>query len=84
MLGEEEVPHERRKDCLLLWFFLFNGMGCGKRRGEMTQLSVLCKGGKLPQADVWMGMYCHRFLRGEFMFLSLHHFAMHFCLAIPE
>jgi hypothetical protein len=59
-------------------------MGCGKRRGEMIGLGFLYEGVLLPQADGWMGMFWCCSVRGDFMFfLSLHHFAMHFCLAIP-
>jgi hypothetical protein len=55
MLREEEVPHERRKDFLSLWFF--GRMGCGKRRGDRIGLDFLFEGVLLPQADGWMGLF---------------------------
>jgi hypothetical protein len=81
MLWDEEVPHDIRKDFLILC--LFSRMGCGKRRGEEVLLIFLFEDCTLPQADTWMGKYCSGCVRGFFIFLSLHHFAMHFCLAIP-
>ncbi|PNX46715.1 MAG: hypothetical protein BV459_05850 [Thermoplasmata archaeon M11B2D] len=66
MRREDEVPHERRKDCLVVWCRI--RMGCGKRREEMNALGFWIEGRTLPQADSLMGLFFHRFLRGEFMF----------------
>ncbi|MBE3137565.1 MAG: hypothetical protein IMZ43_09295 [Thermoplasmata archaeon] len=68
MLWGEEVPHDIRKDFLIL--FLFRRMGCGKRRGEKVLLDFLFEDCALPQADTWMGKYCSGCVRGVFIFFN--------------
>ncbi|MCX6663319.1 MAG: hypothetical protein NTZ75_03650 [Euryarchaeota archaeon] len=68
MLWAEEVPHDIRKDFLILC--LFRRMGCGKRRGEKVLLDFLFEDCALPQADTWMGKYCSGCVRGVFIFFN--------------
>jgi len=58
-------------------------MGCGKRKGKNLLLLIWFDRYALPQADRTIDRYCSWYVRGDFIdLLSLHHFAMHFCLAI--
>jgi hypothetical protein len=79
----EEVPHRNRMGflpCVEL-----GRIDCGKRkRGELLVLDCVMKDCALPQAVIlrWESNIAVLLEVVFIFFLSLHHFAMHFCLAI--
>jgi hypothetical protein len=78
MLQAEEVPHEIRKDFFSVYW---EGWDVGReeeKRCCLLFLNVVCSPGRILG---WVSIVAV-LLEEISSFLSLHHFAMHFCLAI--
>jgi len=77
-----EVPRRNRIECLPMGNS--ERKGCGKERRKGWSLPGNgFKNNALPQADILGWEWNIAVLLEEiFIFLSLHHFAMHYCLAI--